>query len=94
MNIRTKDNEERLRIITLIAAISASLLTHFSENIGETAIPLAAIFVGIGTLALTAHLWLYWGMMSKFTKIIDLLTLIIICLFILFYAFGLNIFTN
>lgn len=94
MKIRTKDNEESLRIIALIAAISASLLTHFSENIGETAILLAAIFVGIGTLALTAHLWLYWGMMSKVTKIIDLLALIIICLFILIYAFGLNTFTN
>ena len=94
MNIRTKDNEERLRIITLITAISASLLTHFSENIRETALTLAAIFIGIGTLALTAHLWLYWGMMSKFTKIIDLLALIIICLFILIYAFGLNTFTN
>lgn len=94
MKIRTKDNEERLRIITLIAAISASLLTHFSENIGETAIPLAAIFIGIGTIALTAHLWLYWGMMSKVTKIIDLLALIVICLFILIYAFGLNTFTN
>ena len=94
MKIRTKDNEESLRIITLIAAISASLLTHFNENIGETAIPLAAIFIGIGTLALTAHLWLCWGMMSKVTKIIDLLALMIICLFILIYAFGLNTFTN
>lgn len=94
MKIRTKDNEESLRIITLIAAISASLLTHFSENLGETAIPLAAIFIGIGTIALTAHLWLYWGMMSKVTKIIDLLALIVICLFILIYAFGLNTFTN
>lgn len=94
MKIRTKDNEESLRRITLIAAISASLLTHFSENIGDAATPLAAIFVGIGTLALTAHLWLYWDMMSKVTKIIDLLALIIICLFILIYAFGLNTFTN